>query len=189
MGSALPGAFYAIHIAVTDDGTIVALGNQQDANGVRTPTAWSSTDGTSWTTTPLPVEPGNWSVPDLERTPLGLVATVAGDGQGAAKVSTDGTTWTQGPEVPGVLLVGTAGSEAVLFGPDTWWHSADAMTWTEGAARSFDGYRIETSAIRPDGAVIAAGYLFSGFGAMDPTDSVRTWVGRTPAPEPSGAGG
>jgi len=180
--TALPDAFYAIHVAVTDDGTIVALGNQQDANMVRTPTAWSSTDGTTWTTTPLPVEPGEWSVPDLERTPLGLVATIVGSGEGVALLSTDGTTWTRSLEASGALLVGSAGDEAMVFGTDTWWHSADGVTWTEAEAPQFGGYRIETSAIRPDGAVIAGGYLFSGFTAMDPTDSVRTWVGAPPAP-------
>jgi hypothetical protein len=85
-------------------------------------------------------------------------------------------------QVPGVATVGTAGTEAIVFGKDTWWHSADGTTWTESPATSFDGYRMETSALRPDGAVISAGYLFSGFAAMEPTDSVRTWVGAAPAP-------
>jgi hypothetical protein len=188
-GTSVPDASYIIHVAVTDGGTIVAFGNQGDqAGGPVVPTAWSSTDGVAWTPTALPVEPGQWSVPDLERTPVGLVATAISEGTGRVFLSPDGVTWTQVLEVPGVATVGTAGTEAIVFGPDAWWHSADGTTWTETAARSFDGYRIETSAVRPDGAVIAAGYVFSGFGAMEPTDSVRTWVGAPPVPEPSADG-
>ena len=187
-GSAVPDAAYIIHVAVADDGTIVALGIQQDENQVRTPTVWTSTDGLTWTPAALPVEPGSWSVPDLEATPLGLVATASqGPDPGQVFLSTDGVTWSSVLEVPGVTTVGTAGTEAVLFGPDTWWHSPDGTTWTEAPAK-FGGYRIETSAVRPDGAVIAAGYLFSGFAAVESTDSVRTWVGRAPAVAPSAPG-
>ena len=183
-GASVPDAFYINHVAVTDDGTLVVLGNQGDpAAGALTPTAWSSTDGVTWIPTPLPVDPGSWSVPDLERTPAGLLATVSqGRERGLVFLSTDGATWTQVLEVPGVATAGTAGTEAIVFGPDAWWHSVDATTWTEAAAKAFDGYRIETSAIRPDGAVIAAGYIFSGPTAMEPMDSVRTWVGAPPAP-------
>lgn len=183
-GAALPGASYVIHVAVTDDGTIVALGNAGDPSvGSLTPTTWRSTDGLTWTPTALPVDPGGWSVPDLEHTPLGLLATVAqGRDGGLVFLSQDGVTWTQALEVPGVATAGTAGTEALVFGPDRWWHSADGVAWSEVAAKAFDGYRIETSAIRPDGAVVAAGYVFSGYGAMQPTDSVRTWVGTPAAP-------
>jgi hypothetical protein len=179
-GTSVPDASYILHVAVTDDGTVVAFGNQGDpAAGSLSPTAWSSTDGVTWAPSPLPVEPGSWSVPDLERTPLGLLATVVSQGTGLVFLSQDGTTWTQVLEVPGVPTAGTAGTEALVFGPDSWWHSADGTTWTEAAAK-FDGYRIETSATRPDGAAIAAGNVFSDFGAMEATDSVRTWVGRAP---------
>ncbi len=182
-GASVPDAYYILHVAVTDDGTIVAFGNQGDpAAGSFSPTAWSSTDGVTWTPSPLPVEPGTWSVPDLERTPVGLIATAISQGVGQVFLSQDGTTWTKVLDVPGVATAGTAGTEAIVFGPDRWWHSADGTTWTEAAAKAFDGYRIDTSAVRPDGAVIAAGYVFSQYGAMEPTDSVRTWVGRPPAP-------
>jgi hypothetical protein len=189
-GTPVPEALYVIHVAVADDGTIAALGIQQDADGARTPTVWTSTDGTTWAATALPVEPGAWSVPDLEATPVGLIATVSqGANGGLAFLSPDGVTWTQVLQTPGVATVGTAGPEAVLFGPDTWWHSPDGTTWTEVAAKSFDGYRIETSAIRPDGAVIAAGYLRGPMTAPEPMDSVRTWLGAAPQPEPSAPGG
>jgi hypothetical protein len=185
-GTPLPEALYAVHVAVADDGTIVALGIHQEADGARTPTTWTSTDGTTWTAAALPVEPASWSVPDLEATPLGLVAAISqGGGAGVAFLSRDGITWTQVLETPGVVTVGTAGAEAVLFGPDTWWHSADGTTWTEAATKSFDGYRIETSAVRPDGAVIAAGYLRGPMTAPEPVDATRTWVGGTTVPEPS----
>jgi hypothetical protein len=187
-GSAVADATYIIHVAVAENGTIAALGIQTDANQVRTPTVWTSADGLTWTPAALPVEPGSWSVPDLEATPLGLVATASQGGDpGQVFLSADGATWTPVLQVPGVATAGSAGTEAVVFGEDTWWHSPDGTTWTEAAAK-FDGYRIETSAVRPDGAVVAGGYLFSGFAAVDPTDSVRTWVGQAPASAPAAPG-
>lgn len=177
-GTQVPDAMYVIHVATTDTGTIVALGVQQDTNGRRTPVTWSSTDGVTWTAAPLAVPEGDWSIPDLERTPLGLVATVSSEGMGQAWLSTDGLTWTQALEAPHRLTVGSAGGAAILFGNDAWWHSSDGVTWTEAEARAFDGMVVETSAVRPDGAVIAAGYQFLG-----PEGSiVRTWVGAPPAP-------
>jgi hypothetical protein len=177
-GVPIPDATYIIHVAATDTGTVVALGIQQDENGNRLPMTWSSPDGVTWTPAPFPVEAGNWSVPDLERTPLGVIAALVGGQErtGSAWLSRDGVTWTQVLETPDVPLVGSAGTEAIVFGVDRWWHSADGATWTEAAA-PFDGYRIETSAVRPDGAVVAAGYLYGGMEGS----SVRTWIGAPPA--------
>ena len=177
-GTPVPDASYVIHLAVTDGGSMVALGVQQAANGQRRPVTWASPDGMSWTASSLPVSDGDWSVPDLERTPLGCIATVVSQGVGQAWLSQDGVTWTQALEAPSRLTVGSAGAEAILFGRDTWWHSADGITWTETAAPAFDGMDVETSAVRGDGAVIAAGY-----GYLGPQGSlVRTWVGAPAAP-------
>lgn len=177
-GAPIPEAAYVIHAAVADDGTLVVLGQQQDADGNRAPTIWTSTDGVAWTARPFPVEPGDWSVPDLERTPVGLIATLKGQDASSAWLSTDGVSWTQVLEAPSRIIVGTAGTEAILLGTNAWWHSADGVTWDEAAARAFKDHTVETSAVRPDGAVIAAGY--ESFGVQG--SAVRTWIGRVPVP-------
>jgi hypothetical protein len=174
-GTPIPDAAYVIHLALTDDGTVVALGTQGDEDA-RTATAWTSTDGVTWTASAFPVEPTPFGVPDLERTPVGLIATIGGDGPGAgAWPSTGGVTWTHVLASPGRKTVGTAGTEAILFGRDGWWHSPDGITWTE-VPSSWDDHTIETSVIRDDGAVIAAGYQFG------PPSAVRTWIGMPPTP-------
>jgi len=180
VGVPLPEAAYVIHVAVADDGTLVALGNQQDADGNRTPTIWSSVDGVAWTMRPLPVDPGNWSLADLERTPVGLLASLVNQGAGSVWLSPDGVTWTHVLDTSSRAMAGTAGTEAILLGTDAWWHSADGATWQEAAA-SFDGLSPETSAVRADGAVIAAGFEFTPT-SMEGSGWSRTWVGRVPAP-------
>jgi hypothetical protein len=177
-GSPLPDALYVAQVAVTDDGTIVALCNQGADFSSRIPTAWSSSDGVTWTTTAFPLEGGNNSVPDLERTPVGLVATVVTDSSdGTAWLSRDGVTWDQVLEAPGRLVVGTAGTEAIVFGTDAWWHSADGTQWTKVDAPEFGGFVMETSAVRPDGAVVVVGH-----DGQSGAGTVRSWVGRAPAP-------
>lgn len=177
-GSPLPDALYVAQVAVTDDGTIVALGNQGTDPSVRVPTAWSSSDGVTWTATAFPLEAGSHSVPDLTRTPVGLLATVLTDSsEGTAWLSPDGVTWTQVLETPGRLVAGTAGTEAVVFGTDAWWHSADGSQWAKVDAPAFGGFVMEASAVRPDGAVVVVGH-----DGASGAESVRTWVGMPPAP-------
>lgn len=178
-GSPIPGAAYVVHVAATDAGSVIVLGSQQDANGTQTPTIWGSADAMTWEPRPMPVEPGGWSVPDLERTPLGLIATLASrDGGASAWLSTDGITWTRLLEAPERLVVGTVGDAAILLGDGRWWHSVDGVTWTMAEARPMGGYQVEATAVRPDGAVIAAGWLED---LTRNATQVRTWVGRPPA--------
>jgi hypothetical protein len=189
-GTPIDGAQYVGSVAVTDSGTAVVAGPQVDANGSRRPVTWSSTDGATWTPTPLPVPPGDWGWVDMDRTPIGLVGIVHGADGYLVFRSTDGVAWTQSLETSALTGVGSAGDEAILFGPDSWSHSADGVTWTSAKAKVFDGYEIHTSAVRPDGAIIAAGYQLGPFTAIEPVDSSRTWIGKAPAsePEPSTAG-
>lgn len=176
-GSSLDGGSRALDVAVTDTGTIAALGAAPTDDGLELPTVWSSTDGgTTWAATTLPVEAGRWSLPDLERTPVGLVAIIVGgtdaDRQATAWLSQDGVAWQQVLELPSSASAGTAGGEAIVLGSDVWWHSPDGVAWTEMAAPEFEGYAPSTSAVLSDGRVIAAGSRFESLGS-----TLATWVG------------
>jgi hypothetical protein len=178
----LDGGSRVVDIAATDDGTIAALGVVPTSDGLEQAAIWTSTDGgATWTSTTLPVQGQHVSLPDLERTPVGLVATVIAHsdagGQASAWSSPDGITWQQVLELPTSASVGTAGGEAIILGSDSWWHSPDGVTWTEVDAPQFGGFAITTSAVRPDGSVVAAGSLFSPTGG-----EVSTWIGAPAAP-------
>jgi hypothetical protein len=152
----------AQHIAVTDDGTVVVLGRVDAGEDLAAPTAWSSTDGgATWTPSTLPVDPGPWLVRALEWTPIGLVARVVDastdDVTGVDLVSQDGVTWQRALETPGWGAVGTAGTEALIYSPDAWWHSGDGVTWTKAWWPTLAGFDMAASGVLPDGRVIAAG--------------------------------
>jgi hypothetical protein len=181
--AALEGGSRVVDIAAADDGTVAALGVVPTPDGQEQAAIWSSTDGgATWTSTTLPVQGQRVSLPDLERTPVGLVAIVIArsdsGGQASAWSSQDGVTWQQALELPTSASVGTAGGEAIILGEDRWWHSPDGTTWTEVAEPEFGGYQVVTSGVRPDGSVVAAGFEFlGGVGS-----TVATWIGAPAAP-------
>jgi molecular chaperone DnaK len=84
----------AIYDVVAGDGVIVAVGARLDADMNATPTAWSSTDGTTWERAEVP-GPDRSSMGSVATTPEGFIAT--GDrALGAGRpvwISTTGTTW------------------------------------------------------------------------------------------------
>lgn len=181
-GTPLAGGSRVVDISVTDTGTVAALGVVPTADGQEQAGVWTSTDGgATWTSTTLPVQGQYVALPDLERTPVGLVAIVVArsdaGGQASAWSSQDGMSWQQVLELPASGSVGTAGDEAIVLGGDTWWHSADGVTWTEVAAPEFAGFAINTSAVRPDGSIVVAGTLYASIGS-----EVATWIGSPAAP-------
>lgn len=152
----------ASHLALADDGTIVVLGWLQEDDDLRVATAWSSADGgATWTAARLPLDPDTWLATDLARTPIGLMARVVdpmtSEVQGVDLRSTDGVTWDAVLVSPGWGSVGTAGSEAIVFGTDAAWHSPDGRTWTEERWPTLNGFDIVASDVMPDGRVVAVG--------------------------------
>ena len=149
-------------LAVTDAGTIVALGRVHAGEDREVPTAWSSTDGgVTWGSSTLPLEPGGWVIGDLASTPLGLLARVIDatteDATGINLVSRDGMTWEVALETPGWGSVGSAGPEAIVFGADAAWHSRDGVTWTQEWWPTLAGFDVVRSRPMPSGPVVAAG--------------------------------
>jgi len=171
----------AQHLAVTDDGTVVVLGRVHQGEDLDAPTAWSSTDGgTTWTTSTLPLDPGPWVIHDLASTPIGLVARIVdptmSDVIGVDLVSPDGITWTQVLQTPGWGSVGTANGEALVYGADEWWHSADGVAWTKEWWPTLAGFDISASDVLPDGRVVAA-----GVGSGSAPAPAATFIGSPPA--------
>ncbi len=168
------------HLVVTDDGTIVVVGTVQ-GKGREIPTAWSSSDGgATWRAATLPIEEGRWAIGDLAWTPIGLIARVidftARDGSHVNLLSPDGITWEPTIRTTGWGSIGTAGPEAIIFGEDAAWHSADGETWTEEWWPTLAGFDVVASRQIPGGPVVAAGIQ------RTPPGSGATFVG-APAPQ------
>ena len=171
----------ASHLAVTEAGTLVVVGTVED-DGRRVPTAWSSTDGgVTWRSTTLPIDAGSWVVGDLAWTPIGLIVRLIDapgrDGSHVNLLSTDGTTWAPTIETTGSGSVGSAGPEAIIFGEDAAWHSADGVTWTEEWWPTLAGFDVVASQPMPSGPVVAAGVR------RDAPATGAIFVG-APAPQP-----
>lgn len=127
------------HLAVTADGRIAALGCRTAASAPSCdPVAWSSPDGDAWTEGSIDA----LRVDDVTPWQDGFVATGHPTGGRGSRswISTDGTSWEAGPEIPGAFVAavievdgrliagGYAPGEDGIQEPRLW-ESDDGLEW------------------------------------------------------------
>ena len=133
------------------------------------PLLWTSGDGATWQTGPLPVDKASYPlITSLTSTPAGLLMIIAEYASGGAPTSTfwassDGLTWQQVHEVAGeVGVVSSAVATAsgatpgvVAFAAERMLSSADGTVWTEQPLPPLgEGEYVSTASVMADGTVV-----------------------------------
>ena len=174
-------------LASSAEGTSVTYGAGRFVAVMQNGTAWTSTDGLTWTAISSGAITGNgWQsvtyggAPGTER----FVAVASAPGAQSTAYSTDGLTWTNGTGVSGkefksVAYGGPSGFEAFVAVGDngTVMMSPDGNTWTSRTAASTNDWMSVTY-----GGGLFAAVSIDGIGnrVMTSPDGI-TWTSRTSA--------